>query len=503
MPVLSTQHSALSTRSFLLALKIGMYFVAAAPAGGQTTRAGAMPATRPAVTVKETLLYTLTPDPRVAEVVGDADGRRLAAVEVRAGATQDVSRFSVAVNGKRGKDYEWIVGRSLGFSPDGSRLTFQTQHDRLMFVALAPAADAAAAAEGKGYYLTGRVVFSPDGRRYAYWAKSRKDGRSIMVVDGAEQPGEYDEISDAETAFSPDGKRLAFRATIGGRHVVVLDGVPGPPCDVALGPVFSSDGGRFAYRAKTGNDCYVVLDGKEGPRFEVVAGLTFATGGRRFAYVGGRAGKQMLVVDTGPKGQQAAKEYLPYDGLGDLAFSPDGRRLGITTQTANRWRAVIDGKEGPPYDGTGRIFFSPDSRRTAYLAGQGGRQFMVIDGVPGPPLDGVGSVFAFSPDGGRFAYAAVRDGQPILMVDHAPYAPVGLFAFSPDGRHLAHAVNRPGDKFVLAVDNVPASAEFNGFPPGGRIQWDSPAVAGVIIARNTPDGGGVQLIRVEVTVGGK
>ena len=191
----------------------------------------------------------------------------------------------------------------------------------------------------------------------------------------------------------------------------------------------------------------------------------------------------MLVVDDGPPGKPNLRAFKAYDGLGDIAFSPDGRRLGITVQSfaggATRpadageagpggprppaqWQAVIDGKEGPVYDGISQLLFSADSRHVAYVAGRQGRQVLVVDGADGPLLDGVG-VFVFSPDGSRFAYAAQQGQDRWLMVDHKPCAPAGLFAFSPDGRHICHAVSR-GEKWALAIDNVTAGGDYAASP---------------------------------------
>jgi Tol biopolymer transport system component len=268
---------------------------------------------------------------------------------------------------------------------------------------------------------------------------------------------------------------------------------------------------------KQREECFVVLDGREGPRYEMVAGLAFGGGGRQLAYAAGRGTKQMLVVDAGPPGKPDPKEYRTYDGLGDITYSPDGRRLAITVLSGGQWHAVINGKEGAGYDGTSPIIYSPDSQHTAYVAGRKRQQFLVVDGVEGPPLDGVG-VFVFSPDGQRFAYAAVRGGEKLLYVDHQPFAPAGLFAFSPDGRHIVHGLPRPPAspssnpvaapgpsganrdvRWSLAIDNVPVGPEFDGFPIGSRIRWSDRSSVTALIGRGS-QGGGSQLIRLDLNL---
>ena len=430
----------------------------------------------------------------MADTIVSPDGRHVGCVEMHE--YGDQQRYSIVIDGVRGKETEWVVRGSLAFSADSGRFTYQTQHDGRMFVALGPSADPAKAAEGKGYFFAGHVALSPDGKRSAYQARNEKGGRVFMVVDGKEGP-QYDEIADTETVFSPDGKRLAYRATNGGRFLFVTDGRESRAYDKAGGALFSSGGERVAYRAKRGDAAFVVSDGLEGPRYEEVALLAFSAGGRKLAYIGGRGGKQMLVVDNGPPGKPAAKEYKGYDAVADVAFSPDGRRLGLIVKAGKDWRAVIDAQEGPPYAGSGQLVYSPDGKRVAHVVGRGNKQLLVVDGEEGPAFDGIG-LFAFSPDSRRVMYAAVRDDQKWLVLDHKPFAPAGLFAFSPDGRHIAHAVSKQtpaGEKWSLALDGAVFPGEYDGFPLGSWITWDLPTAAHTVLGRKD------QLLRVELQVG--
>jgi hypothetical protein len=54
-----------------------------------------------------------------------------------------------------------------------------------------------------------------------------------------------------------------------------------------------------------------------------------------------------------------------------------------------KWAAVADGQEQQPYDGIGNLVFSPDSAHVAYIAGSAAKQFVVVDGKEGKHYDGL------------------------------------------------------------------------------------------------------------------
>jgi hypothetical protein len=202
------------------------------------------------------------------------------------------------------------------------------------------------------------------------------------------------------------------------------------------------------------------------------------------------------VTDDGPPGKPAAKEYLPFDGLGAIAFSRDGRRLAITVENNNIWRAIIDGKQGPTYQGTGPVLFSADSRRYAYMAARDDRQFMVIDGAEGPQFTTIGN-YTFTPDGHHLIYAVVRGEDALLFVDDHRFAPASLFGISSDSRHIAHALPKADKRWALALDGEAVGApadNYDGFPPGSDILFDGPTTVRTVVAREA------NLIRVEMNL---
>ena len=65
-----------------------------------------------------------------------------------------------------------------------------------------------------------------------------------------------------------------------------------------------------------------------------------------------------------------------------LRFGPRGDRLAYVAFDADRWRVVLDGKEGADWDFIegGSALFSPDGNRLAYVARRGAKYRAVVDG---------------------------------------------------------------------------------------------------------------------------
>ncbi len=429
---------------------------------------------------------------RVADTITSPDSRHVASVEQRS--SGESRTFDIAIDGVPGPGVQWIVGQSLLFSPDSSRISWQTQESLIAVVVdsvehllhAGAAGDAGPATVGKGYWMAGHVLFSKDGRHAAFPAQLEKADKPQwrMIVDGKAGDA-FDTLDDSQMLFSPDGSRLAYKAVQADRQFFVVDGVPGPHYDGVVAPVFSDNGARFAYLAKQADQEFYVIDGREGPHYELAAAFCFAPGGKRYAYAAGKAGKQLLVVD--------GKAYKPFDGIGDLLFSPDGRRIALTAISGPRWIAVIDGKESGAMTALA-LHFSPDSKRLAFVAGRGRQQLAIVDGKEGPVLDGVGSL-TFSPDSRQIGYLAINGAAQVLVVDGQTIGPAGTsYAFSPDGRHVARIVPRTDGHCGLAIDGTEANVVYDGFPLGSRIVWDSPDTAHTIAGRAN------ELMRVELHV---
>ena len=250
---------------------------------------------------------------------------------------------------------------------------------------------------------------------------------------------------------SPDNRRIGFIIQRDGLRHAVIDGIVGKAYRLASAIEFSSDSKRHSYIVEPGpGRRIVVVDGVEGEPYEnlVQPASRFSSDSKRVAYAGMRDNKWRAVID--------GKQGEAYDELLYITFSPDGKRVGFAARRGKIWQVVIDGVEGEAFDGVGRegIHFSPDSSRVAYTAIKDGKQFTVIDGVQGNPCEAIGG-FAFSPDGRRTYFVARRSGQTLFMVDgqdSGVYESIHNLSFSPDSKHTVLGVRHQGKVFHVVND---------------------------------------------------
>lgn len=443
---------------------------------------------------------------RLRRIVVSPDSRRIAYM--------NLYTRNVVVNDKPGKKYH--TTRLLAFSPDGRRFAHTAvvyQNEKRLHTVVVDGK------EGKIYDDVGLTphrmneyggpIFSPDGNRVAYEAKSEK--RAFMVVDGKEE-GSYRTVG--RPVFSPNSKRLAYTARSKGKSYVVVDGRKYGPCMWPDKPLFSPDSKRVAWVAgypdswlTTGSpDLHVVIDGK---RHADGKAPLFSPDGQGLAYIGLAKGREYVVRD-GKRGKL-------YDRILDLRFSPDGKRLAYVAARLPRDRAksrpatgsadtrvrykvvlVVDGRESQAFD---RIVcgpvFSPDGKRVAYAAKQGKTAFAVIDGRKSRTHDDVPQII-FGPKGRRVAYIAERGKKSYVVVDGKEGAEYGsvhpsTLCFSPDGRRLAYVAHKSNSRIVVVdategrpYDRFGVQEEIRSFEtgphtrttifsyPGPKIIFDSP-----------------------------
>jgi Tol biopolymer transport system component len=402
-------------------------------------------------------------------------------------------KLAIAVDSKIGQSFDDIEGKSLIFSPDSKRLAYAAENDGKWTVVLDGAA-------GKLYETIRKpgIIFSPDSKRVAYAVQDR--GRCFVVVDGVNGPG-YDVVFDP--VFSPDSRGLAYGALEFGqlKMFLVLDGQNEKGFDLTPyfhpnasfgigGLTFSPDSKRVAYVAELGGKRTFVVDGQGAGPFDAVRSVLFSPDSRRVAYTAQLHQDSWEVVVDG----KAEGPYLLIRD-GSLAFSPDSRRVGYIAETTfghflvndrnvvvgevhEKQAVVIDGKQGKAYDYIWSLTFSPDSQRVAWHAQADGKHFIVVDGEEKERWDNIDSGPVFGPDSHQIAYAA-RVGASVHLVvdgkdrktDSKNYKQIGGLLFSPDGRRVAFMADDGAKQFVVVDES---QGKPYGAIPDAAIIFDSP-----------------------------
>lgn len=508
----------------------------AAPATPAAAPAPSIPAGTPKVAVKATAVTRLDKD--TASYALSPDQSRFGTV-VRKG-----ERYQVLIDGKPDPaDYEWIVANSLVFSHDGKRYGYVVQQGGKMY----PVVDGTL---GEGFHeiVEANVYFGPgDAPRLAFLARTAPTAKPAWFVDGKDPGKTYDEVR--ALIWSPDGKRYAYAVRSGDKQFFVLDGVPGGQKEFDLVAdrsfTFSADGKRYAYAGLRDKKVYIVVDGKESGPYDQASPPVFSPDGSKVAWAVGVAGpapaaagaapatspaggavgnvnpsanqvivRAHVVVNDEPQkdydrvigetirfspdsqrlaylaaSKELAKDKLFYvvDGQptnafdqvrgGAFIFSPDSKRYAFVVLDQGSNIVVLDGREGRKFDEIAALQFSPDSRRLAYVARRGNRFFAVTNNVEGMAYDRVQPHVAFSKDGSRMAYVAVRGNQWFVVLDDVEgrdYAGIVWpnLAFTADGRYLAYEAIRSGEGrrpfFVVVGDPRSPGAETE--VHGGTVQ---------------------------------
>jgi Tol biopolymer transport system component len=398
------------------------------------------------------------------------------------------------IDGREEEKFRTLDAGSFVFSPDSKRFAYEAhaitgQFNNIPIELLV--------VDGKKVKECQRLehpIFSPDSKRFACLECSDMSEKSSLIVEGA-RGNKYDSIvpyngsGSGGVVFSPDGKRIAQFARRGEHWFVVVDGKETNECDgVQWGSLtFSPDSKRLAYWAKQGNSWIAIIDGKEGKEFTSPTGETvafrpdgkhtaiiFSPDSKHAAYVAGSGLKLSVVIDGVLDGKNTWTSGL-ISGIAtarSLMFSPDSTQIAYCASKDGKHSfVVVNGKQGKTYDQIveDTLIFSPDSKHIAYWAKQGEAWSVVVDGKEGPSYE----AWDYNPEKGKY----IRATPPV---------------FSPDGRHVAYLANR-GNKRYIVVDGV-ESQPYDGIPTYCKCVFDDAQSLHAIAHR------GGEFFRVDVQI---
>jgi hypothetical protein len=324
-----------------------------------------------------------------------------------------------------------------------------------------------------------RVVFSPDGKRYAYCG--RIGDQLVVMVDGKEllrspesQEGRFNGSScglgftsnsehlffisnvvrsmakgDMFTRFFLDGKEAALTTASG----IQANGETG-----GVHAVFSPDGNHYAYVAIDPADNQkwaLVIDGKVAP---YRGGAPQWTADSKHLYT-------VLLTPVSGRGQVAeamldGKPFLRSDDI-KLHVAPAGAMVVAEVNAASNTPRplkfmVVDGKKVPGTEivnqrgaNFDQVTFSPDGKHYASrFSSAQGSQYVFVDGKAGQEYQKVDHI-AFTSDSAKVTYTAFTNGKPYSIMgdqeSNACLAPlVGPVIDQHGGLMIAPAGGRAG-----------------------------------------------------------
>jgi Tol biopolymer transport system component/DNA-binding SARP family transcriptional activator len=452
----------------------------------------------------------LSPDGKLVAYAAGPSGRLRIHVRQLAGGR------TIAVTDGLAGDEHWPR-----WSPDGTRLSFETSRGIYAVPALGGAAKLLVAPTesqlnsvgGMGDEGPGYLAWSPDGRAIAY---AVGHGIEVRAVEGGPATRIASVRYPHSLAWSPDGSRLAF--VLGNAAYVYAANAIGNIAPSSLW-IVSASGGRAV----------AVTDAAS-----LNTSPVWQPDGRHLLFVSDRDGsRDVHRVEIGRSGRPTGPPLRLTTGLElhTIALPRDGRVLVYSrfTDYANIWSLPIS--DGGPvstaeavqvtagHQSIEGMALSPDSRWLAFDSDRGGHQAIyrvpLSGGEPEPLSADSGDAFmpSWSPDGREIAYYGFRQGRRrlfVMPVDGGPPSPVASDSgnqrfpdWAPDGRHLVFHSDRTGRFEVYVVERLPGGrwgAVRQLTTQGGQEARWSPDGSAIVYLRNTglwviaPGGGPPRLL---------
>ena len=346
----------------------------------------------------------------------------------------------------------------------------------------------------------GPPVFSPNSKRIAYTALLA-DGEHAAVAEVPGQPGKpYERVFEGQLAFSNDGAYLAYGARRDGKWYIVVNGREFGPYEflgAASGLKFSPDGKRLAFAALVAKKWHVVLVDTNAEKdagspamlspYDNIADIVFSFDSQRLAYTAQANQKWRVLVSPLPSSRAshsdsapAVQEHDAFDAVGEntLIFAPNSYTTAYAARAGETWLVVAGRQAWKPFETIGQMLFSPDGKRLAAIAISGSSQRVLLNNREQRLFDRVGGgTLVFSPNGAKLAYIARSGRATFAVVDgerQARYDMAGYLTFTPDGR-VVYAATR-GDKAFTVVDEKEAAHRYDEIwtTPDARMPFDGP-----------------------------
>ena len=192
----------------------------------------------------------------LAELAFSPDGKRLAYM------AQSGPQWRVVLDGQEQPPFDALGEGTLLFSPDGKHLAYAARSGSKWSVVvdgLAPK---------NSYDSIGQMLFSPRSDQLAYVAQIEGRERVVMVSLAGGKPEHkedrlWDAVGDGSLVFSPNGRRFGYIARSGRARFVVVDGRRKARYDMVGYLTFTPDSRLFLYAATDAGRTFTVVDEAE------------------------------------------------------------------------------------------------------------------------------------------------------------------------------------------------------------------------------------------------
>jgi Tol biopolymer transport system component len=256
-----------------------------------------------------------------------------------------------------------LVSGNLFWSPDGTRIVFDAMVDTNVSSIYLANADGSEMTRltNCAPFVCASPAWSPDGKRIAFKfdsLKSQGPQLSFMNPDGSQQTPLASNMGGIirQLAWSPDGKRIALQDSCRSIRVVSIEGSKSNALTECGGlaeakyPAWSPDGRQIAFiyqRASGGGFALYVMNADGSQQTRLAADLgggsqpVWSPDGKQIAFGHIGKNKEGAISLINPDGSGVIR-LTPGDlNAGEPAWSPDGKRIAFSVVTQGQMKTDI------------------------------------------------------------------------------------------------------------------------------------------------------------------